>query len=136
MRQLAKLEDADLHKPVQTSLVGLTEEYGKTSTRQRAHHLEQLQSCVKNIEALFKSWSGMSILLILDLQPTLQRWTGLLYLCADDFRAIKSVISSLHLPVPEVRVSWLGSVPARTDLITESGCSARSGLLRAANQNT
>ena len=29
---------------------------------------------------------------------------GLLYLCMHEYRAIKSVISSVHLPIPEVRV--------------------------------
>ena len=30
-------------------------------------------------------------------------WPGLLYLCMDDYRAIKSILGTLQVPVPEVQ---------------------------------
>ncbi|WVW80639.1 hypothetical protein I302_102625 [Kwoniella bestiolae CBS 10118] len=66
-------------------LVGLTEAYGKIPTRQQPRHLENLQNTVRNIGMLLSSWSG------------------LLYMCMDDYRAIKSLISSLHVPNTDMR---------------------------------
>ncbi|WVF67846.1 hypothetical protein IAT40_002607 [Kwoniella sp. CBS 6097] len=66
-------------------LVGLTEAYGKIPSRQQARHLENLQNCVRNIGMLLASWPG------------------LLYMCMDDCRAIKSLISSLHVPNTDMR---------------------------------
>ncbi|WWC92493.1 uncharacterized protein L201_007452 [Kwoniella dendrophila CBS 6074] len=66
-------------------LVGLTEAYGKIPSRQQARHLENLQNTVRNIGMLLSSWPG------------------LLYMCMDDYRAIKSLISSLHVPNTDMR---------------------------------
>ncbi|ODO05811.1 hypothetical protein I350_04872 [Cryptococcus amylolentus CBS 6273] len=66
-------------------LVGLTEAYGKIPTRLHSKHLESLQQCVANITMLLGSWPG------------------LIYMCHDDRRAIKSLISSLHVPNAEMR---------------------------------
>ncbi|WVQ95387.1 hypothetical protein IAU59_002484 [Kwoniella sp. CBS 9459] len=66
-------------------LVGLTEAYGKIPSRQQARHIEGLQNCVRNIGMLLASWPG------------------LLYMCMDDCRAIKSLISSLHVPNTDMR---------------------------------
>ncbi|WWC98367.1 hypothetical protein V866_005258 [Kwoniella sp. B9012] len=66
-------------------LVGLTEAYGKIPTRQHARHLENLQNTVRNIGMLLSSWSGV------------------LYMCMDDYRAVKSLISSLHVPNADMR---------------------------------
>lgn len=49
------------------------------------------------------SWPGMSSLQELG-KRSLADLSGLLYLCMDDCRAIKSLISSLYVPVPELRV--------------------------------
>ncbi|OCF45562.1 sterility protein Ste20 [Kwoniella heveanensis CBS 569] len=67
-------------------LVGLTEAYGKIPSRQQARHLENLQNCVRNIGMLLASWPA-----------------GLLYMCMDNCRAIKSLISSLHVPNADMR---------------------------------
>ncbi|KAL7420859.1 hypothetical protein Q5752_004812 [Cryptotrichosporon argae] len=74
---------------LETVLVGLTEEYGKVAVRQLQRHLDKLQTCVRNVTLLLGSWSG------------------LLYLCMYDFRAIKSLISSLHVPMTEMRNALL-----------------------------
>ncbi|KAK6906421.1 hypothetical protein I203_100406 [Kwoniella mangroviensis CBS 8507] len=66
-------------------LVGLTEAYGKIPTRQHARHLENLQNTVRNIGMLLSSWCGV------------------LYMCMDDYRAVKSLISSLHVPNADMR---------------------------------
>ncbi|WVO18166.1 hypothetical protein L204_105869 [Cryptococcus depauperatus] len=68
---------------------GLTEAYGKIPTRLQAKHLENMQMCVNNISMIFASWPG------------------LLYMCMDDARAIKSLISSLHVPNAEMRDALL-----------------------------
>lgn len=73
----------------QTVLVGLTENYGKVSLRQMQRHLDELDHCVRNVGMLLGTWSGM------------------LYLCMDNYRAVKSLISSLHVPMSEMRVSQL-----------------------------
>ncbi|WWC72760.1 uncharacterized protein I206_106724 [Kwoniella pini CBS 10737] len=70
-------------------LAGLTEAYGKIPSRQHAKHLENLQNTVRNIGMLLSSWSG------------------LLYMCMDDFRAVKSLISSLHVPNADMRNALL-----------------------------
>ena len=48
---------------MQTVLVGLTEEYGKIPSRQRAQYVEKLQSCVRNVGMMLGSWTGVSQLL-------------------------------------------------------------------------
>ncbi|WWD20882.1 hypothetical protein CI109_105359 [Kwoniella shandongensis] len=70
-------------------LVGLTEAYGKIPSRFQARHLENLQNCVKNIGMLLASWPG------------------LLYMCMDECRAIKSLIGSLHVPNIDMRDALL-----------------------------
>lgn len=67
-------------------LVGLTEEYGQPPTRQMQKHIEKLDHCVRNV--------GMA----------LGSWAGILYMCMDDCRAVKSLISSLFVPMSEMRV--------------------------------
>lgn len=68
-------------------LVGLTEQYGKIPSRQMQKHLDNLDHCVRNVSMLLSSWPG------------------LIYMCQSDFRAIKSLISSLFVPMAEMRVS-------------------------------
>lgn len=70
----------------QTMLVGLTEEYGRPPSRQMQRHMDRLDHTVRNV--------GMA----------LGSWAGILYLCMDNCRAIKSLISSLFVPMPEMRV--------------------------------
>lgn len=70
-------------------LVGLTEEYGKVSTRHMQRHLDKLDTCVRNVGMVLGSWPGV------------------LYLCMDHCRAIKSLISSLFVPLPEMRNALL-----------------------------
>ncbi|KAK4687008.1 rapamycin-insensitive companion of mTOR, partial [Tremellales sp. Uapishka_1] len=70
---------------LETVLVGLTEEYGKVPSRMASRHMEKLQECVRNVSMLLGSW------------------TGLIYLCMDEMRAIKSLIGSLHVPITEMR---------------------------------
>ncbi|BEJ06093.1 hypothetical protein CcaverHIS641_0306150 [Cutaneotrichosporon cavernicola] len=70
-------------------LVGLTEEYGKVSSRHMQRYLDRLDTCVRNV--------GM----------VLGTWAGVLYLCMDHCRAIKSLISSLFVPIPEMRNALL-----------------------------
>ncbi|KAK8850712.1 hypothetical protein IAR55_004632 [Kwoniella newhampshirensis] len=70
-------------------LVGLTEAYGKIPSRFQARHLENLDNCVKNIGMLLSSWPG------------------LLYMCMDECRAIKSLVGSLHVPNVEMRDALL-----------------------------
>nr|KIR45878.1 sterility protein Ste20 [Cryptococcus bacillisporus CA1280] len=74
---------------LETVLVGLTEAYGKIPTRLHARHLENLEQCVANIGMILASWPG------------------LLYMCMDDCRAIKSLISSLHVPNADMRDALL-----------------------------
>lgn len=52
-------------------------------------HLDKLDHSVRNVGMLLGSWAG------------------LLYMCMDDCRAIKSLISSLHVPMPEMRNALL-----------------------------
>ncbi|WRT70894.1 uncharacterized protein IL334_007893 [Kwoniella shivajii] len=66
-------------------LVGLTEAYGKIPTRQQGRYLENLENTVRNVGMLLSSWSG------------------LIYMCMDNYRAIKSLISSLHVPNTDMR---------------------------------
>ncbi|WOO81922.1 Target of rapamycin complex 2 subunit ste20 [Vanrija pseudolonga] len=73
----------------QTVLVGLTENYGKVSLRHMQRHLDELDHCVRNVGMLLGTWSGM------------------LYLCMDNYRAVKSLISSLHVPMSEMRNALL-----------------------------
>ncbi|WVQ86186.1 hypothetical protein IAT38_008354 [Cryptococcus sp. DSM 104549] len=79
------LPGADL----ESVLVGLTEAYGKIPSRFQAKHLENLENCVRNIGMILSSWPG------------------LLYMCMDDGRAIKSLISSLHVPNTDMRDALL-----------------------------
>ncbi|OWZ28826.1 sterility protein Ste20 [Cryptococcus neoformans c8] len=74
---------------LETVLVGLTEAYGKIPTRLHGRHLENLEQCVANIGMILASWPG------------------LLYMCMDDCRAIKSLISSLHVPNADMRNALL-----------------------------
>ncbi|TXT05984.1 hypothetical protein VHUM_03745 [Vanrija humicola] len=74
---------------IETVLVGLTENYGKVSLRHMQRHLDELDHCVRNVGMLLGTWSGM------------------LYLCMDNYRAVKSLISSLHVPMPEMRNALL-----------------------------
>jgi len=52
-------------------------------------HLDKLDHSVRNVGMLLGSWNG------------------LLYMCMDDCRAIKSLISSLHVPMAEMRNALL-----------------------------
>ncbi|WVQ77136.1 hypothetical protein IAR50_006819 [Cryptococcus sp. DSM 104548] len=70
-------------------LVGLTEAYGKIPTRLQSKHLENMQQCVANITMILGSWPG------------------LIYMCHDNRRAIKSLISSLHVPNADMRDALL-----------------------------
>ncbi|ORX40861.1 Rapamycin-insensitive companion of mTOR, middle domain-domain-containing protein [Kockovaella imperatae] len=70
---------------LETVLVGLTEEYGKVPSKQRDRHLAKLQHCLGNVTILLSSWPGV------------------LYMCMDDCRAFKSLLSSLQAPSTEVR---------------------------------
>ncbi|KAK1923142.1 Rapamycin-insensitive companion of mTOR, middle domain-containing protein [Papiliotrema laurentii] len=73
----------------ETVLVGLTEEYGKISSRQYSRHIDKLRISTKNIGMLLGSWPG------------------LIYLCMDECRAIRSLISSLYAPLVEVQEATL-----------------------------
>ena len=73
----------------QSVLVGLTEEYGKAPSRQLNKQVERVQHCVTNLTVLLSSWTGYFVL------------------CMDNFRAIRSLISTLHVPIPEVKVGVL-----------------------------
>ncbi|ORY28003.1 Rapamycin-insensitive companion of mTOR, middle domain-domain-containing protein [Naematelia encephala] len=68
---------------VESVLVGITETYGKIPSRQQARLSDKLQNSVRCISML------------------LNTWTGFLYLLMDDARAIRSLISSLHVPIVE-----------------------------------
>jgi len=86
----------------QTILVGLTEEYGKVPARQYTRHIEQLQLCARNIGMILGSWPGRSLV---SSRMVNKLSSGLIYLCMDDRRGVKSLISSLYAPLAEVRVS-------------------------------
>ncbi|WVR08773.1 hypothetical protein IAU60_005831 [Kwoniella sp. DSM 27419] len=74
---------------LESVLVGLTEAYGKIPSRQLARHQESMQQCIRNIGMLLSSWSGV------------------LYMCMDNCRAFKSLISSLHVPNADMRDALL-----------------------------
>ncbi|CAD6567983.1 MAG: hypothetical protein TREMPRED_004194 [Tremellales sp. Tagirdzhanova-0007] len=91
---------------LETVLVGLTEEYGKIPSHDQARQQDKLKKCVRNVGMLLNSWSG------------------LLYLCMDQYRAIKSLVSSLHTTVPEVRDSILDLVFSTLRIKTPSWMNA------------
>ncbi|EIW69328.1 hypothetical protein TREMEDRAFT_30887 [Tremella mesenterica DSM 1558] len=74
---------------VESVLVGLTEEYGKPVSRQPLRQTEKLQRCISDVSMLLSSWQG------------------LLVLSMDGCRAIKSLISSLHVPSSDVKDAFL-----------------------------
>lgn len=86
-------------------LVGLTEAYGKIPTRLHGSHLENLEQCVANIGMILASWPGEYSSDHLIKRDDAHSAQGLLYMCMDDCRAIKSLISSLHVPNADMRVS-------------------------------
>lgn len=90
---------------LQTVLVGLTEAYGKIPTRLHGRHLENLEQCVANIGMILASWPGEYSSDHLIRRDDAHSAQGLLYMCMDDCRAIKSLISSLHVPNADMRVS-------------------------------
>lgn len=96
----------------ESMLVGLTEEYGKPPPRQMQRHIDKLDHCVRNV--------GMA----------LGSWAGILYLCMDDCRAIKSLISSLFVPMPEMRASRAEKI------MLTSECSDGPFLLRFPNKSS
>ncbi|KIJ64502.1 hypothetical protein HYDPIDRAFT_175469 [Hydnomerulius pinastri MD-312] len=65
---------------VEIALLAVTDAYGRGSD-----HAERMRSCTKVIQLMLRTWSG------------------LMYFCMDDQRAIKSIVDTLRIPSLETR---------------------------------
>lgn len=83
------------------ALSGVTDAYGKGS-----EYVDRMKACAKVITSMLRTWSGMSRA---PASPGRRCVTdfifpGLMYLCIQDKRAIRSLIDCLRMPLLETRV--------------------------------
>ena len=95
--QLFHVFHSNLNTP-QMALSAITDAYGKPQD-----HREKIKACSKIVQLMLRTWSG-GCNQIDSGALRLIHFSGLMYFCLDDMRAIRSLVDTLRIPSLDTRV--------------------------------